>query len=115
MRVASSAPTKVYGIRNKGDLAPGYDGDVVVVDPNERGPLATEWLHSKVGYSPFAGWTLAGWPRGLARKSYQPTNSPLQEPSNPTPLPYVMNAQGRRRRCRRPKCLRCAQTLVHCR
>ena len=82
VRVASSAPTKVYGIRNKGDLAPGYDGDVVVVDPNERGPLATEWLHSKVGYSPFAGWTLAGWPRDvvlrgeLAYQNHQPVGAP---------------------------------------
>ena len=63
VRVASSGPARVYGIQRKGDLAPGFDGDVVVVDPNERGPLALEWLHSKAGYSPYTGWQLAGWPR----------------------------------------------------
>lgn len=62
-RVACLSPTLVHGIEGKGDLLPGFDGDVVVVDPEVRGPLRDEWLHSRVGYSPYVGWWLAGWPR----------------------------------------------------
>ena len=62
-RVACHAATQVLGIEGKGDLAPGYDGDVVVVDPREQGPLRLEWLHSRAGWSPYVGWDLAGWPQ----------------------------------------------------
>ncbi|MGE3173456.1 MAG: dihydroorotase [Planctomycetota bacterium] len=63
VRVACHGPADVYGIRKKGDLAPGMDGDVVIVDPSERGPLRLEWLCSKAGWSPYVGWELAGWPK----------------------------------------------------
>lgn len=63
VRAACRGPAQVYGIEGKGDLSPGLDGDVVVVDPTERGPLRLEWLHSRAGYSPYVGWDLAGWPR----------------------------------------------------
>src|SRR5262249_59814405 len=55
-RAACAAPAKVYGIQGKGDLAPGLDGDLVVVDPAHREPLPLSWLHSRAGYSPYAGW-----------------------------------------------------------
>ena len=62
-RVTCSGPARVYGIAAKGSFAPDADGDCVVVDPAERGPLAAEWLESRADYSPYAGWELAGWPR----------------------------------------------------
>ncbi|MDG2304220.1 MAG: dihydroorotase [Candidatus Binatia bacterium] len=61
-RVSCSAPARVYGIQRKGGLAPGMDGDLVVVDADERGPLQREWLRSRAGYSPYEGAALAGWP-----------------------------------------------------
>lgn len=61
-RVSCAAPAGVYGIERKGSLAPGHDGDLVVVDPNERGPLPNDWLRSRAGYSPYEGLDLAGWP-----------------------------------------------------
>lgn len=62
VRVASSAAVRVYGIEGKGSLAPGRDGDLVVVDPGVREPLRLEWLRSRAGFSPFVGWETAGWP-----------------------------------------------------
>jgi dihydroorotase len=62
-RVACLGACRVYGIKGKGDLAKGFDGDLVVVDPNVRLPLERTWLHSKAGYSPYVGWLLAGWQR----------------------------------------------------
>ncbi len=61
-RVASRAPAAVYGIRGKGDVAPGCDGDLALVDPAERGPLPLGWLRSRAGYSPYVGMRLEGWP-----------------------------------------------------
>lgn len=62
-RVCCAGPAAVYGLRGKGRLAPGFDGDLVVVDPQEKGPLQGAWLHSRAGYSPYEGVPLAGWPR----------------------------------------------------
>jgi dihydroorotase len=62
-RITAEGPARVYGIAGKGRLEPGYDGDLVVVDPTVRGPLRDSWLHSRAGHSPYVGWWLAGWPR----------------------------------------------------
>jgi dihydroorotase len=62
-RVTCSGPAAVYGIVGKGDVAPGFDGDLAIVDPNERGPIREAWLHSRCGFSPYVGWWLHGWPR----------------------------------------------------
>ncbi|MEZ5963440.1 MAG: dihydroorotase [Planctomycetota bacterium] len=62
-RVCCAAPAAVYGLRRKGQVAPGFDGDLVVVDPDVRVPLPQAWLHSRAGYSPYVGIELAGWPR----------------------------------------------------
>jgi dihydroorotase len=89
-RVACSAPCAVYGIAGKGDLQPGMDGDVVVVDPDERGPLRLEWLRSRVGWSPYTGWDLAGWPRTVVLRgevAYQ-GHAPVGAPSG-RPLRYA--------------------------
>ncbi|MGE0709477.1 MAG: dihydroorotase [Planctomycetota bacterium] len=61
-RVSARGPCEVYGIARKGRIAPGHDGDLVLVDPQERGPLPLEWLRSRAGYSPYVGTHLAGWP-----------------------------------------------------
>jgi dihydroorotase len=61
-RVASRAACSVFGIVGKGSLGVGCDGDLVIVDPEERGPLEVEWLRSRVGWSPYAGMELSGWP-----------------------------------------------------
>jgi dihydroorotase len=61
-RVGSRAACEVYGILGKGSLGVGCDGDLVIVDPQERGPLDVEWLRSRVGWSPFVGMELFGWP-----------------------------------------------------
>jgi dihydroorotase len=64
-RVACAGAARVLGIAGKGDLAPGFDGDLVVVDPEQHGPLPLGWLHSRAGYSPYVGMELAGWPRAV--------------------------------------------------
>jgi len=61
-RVACSAAARVYGMNGKGRLEAGCHGDLVVVNPGERGPLRLEWLRSRAAYSPYVGMRLEGWP-----------------------------------------------------
>jgi dihydroorotase len=85
-RVACRGPARVYGIDGKGELAPGYDGDAVVVDPTETRPLPLAWLHSRAGYSPYEGIALAGWPvavvlRGeVVYRDHSPAGPPSGQP-----------------------------------
>ncbi len=58
----STAPAQAYGIPNKGAIAPGWDGDLVLVDLDTYRPVLREELQTKCGWSPFEGWNLTGWP-----------------------------------------------------
>jgi dihydroorotase len=89
-RVASSAACDVYGIKGKGSLAVGSDGDLVIVDPDERGPLQEAWLRSRAGWSPFVGRELNGWPilTALAGRVAYKDHALVGEPSG-RPLRYV--------------------------
>ncbi len=85
-RVACGAAARVYGMEGKGVLAPGSHGDLVVVNPNERGPLRLEWLRSRAGYSPYVGMRLEGWPettvvRGnVVYQDHRSVGTPLGQP-----------------------------------
>ena len=61
-RITAAGPARVYSIEHKGRLEPGFDGDLVVVDPEIQIPLPLVWLESRAGWSPFANLPLAGWP-----------------------------------------------------
>lgn len=61
-RWMSEAPAWIYGMAGKGRLAVGFDGDVTVVDRKARRVVRGEALQTRVGWSPFEGWTLTGWP-----------------------------------------------------
>jgi dihydroorotase len=85
-RVTAEEPARVYGIAGKGRIEPGYDGDLVVVDPEVRGPLPAAWLRSRAGYSPYVGMLLAGWPvatilRGrVVYRDHEPVGDPSGRP-----------------------------------
>jgi allantoinase len=48
-------PAKRYGLRGKGDLAPGCDADIVLVDPNASFTIRGADSESAQGYTPFEG------------------------------------------------------------
>lgn len=58
----STAVAKAYKIPNKGQIAPGFDADLVLVDLEKYRPVVREEMASKCGWSPFEGWNLTGWP-----------------------------------------------------
>lgn len=55
-------PAEAYGIANKGKILEGWDADLVLVDPESVRPVQNEHLHTRVGWSPYDGWQLSGWP-----------------------------------------------------
>lgn len=56
----ATAPARHYGLAGKGRIAPGYDADMVLVDPRPRRVLADEDVRSKAGWTPYAGREVAG-------------------------------------------------------
>ena len=57
-----AGPAKVYGIQNKGSLIEGYDGDLTLVDLETRRVITDSDTWTKVGWTPYDGMELTGWP-----------------------------------------------------
>jgi allantoinase len=53
-------PAQRFGLLTKGDIAPGYDADLVLVDPHERFVVRAAESESQQGYTPFEGQELTG-------------------------------------------------------
>ena len=57
-----AGPAKVYGIKNKGSLVEGFDGDLTLVDLENNRVIQDSDTWTKVGWTPYAGMELTGWP-----------------------------------------------------
>jgi allantoinase len=53
-------PAQRYGLPNKGDIAVGFDADLVLVDPHESFVVRAAESFSQQGYTPFEGQELTG-------------------------------------------------------
>jgi allantoinase len=53
-------PAQRFGLLQKGDIAIGYDADLVLVDPNETFVVRAAESESRQGYTPFEGMELTG-------------------------------------------------------
>jgi dihydropyrimidinase len=57
-----TTPARLAGLQNKGQIAAGYDADLVVFDPQREMAVSTASLHEAVDWTPYEGMTLQGWP-----------------------------------------------------
>jgi len=53
-------PARRFGLLEKGDIAPGFDADLVLVDANESFVVRAADSESTQGYTPFEGQALTG-------------------------------------------------------
>lgn len=58
--LTSAAPARIFGLANKGSLAPGSDADVVIVDLDEQWEITNAAVESKIGWTPYHGRTIQG-------------------------------------------------------
>lgn len=57
---ASTQAARIFGMTTKGDIAPGFDADLVIYDPNFRGTISAATHHMATDYSAFEGWETQG-------------------------------------------------------
>ena len=59
--LTSATPARLFGLwPQKGQLAPGADGDVVIIDPRRTTIISHEMLHDNADYSPWEGFICQG-------------------------------------------------------
>jgi len=60
LRVLCLGPARAFGIAAKGRLAPGYDADIVLIDPLAGFTVSRSLLHDRTFYTPYDGRSLRG-------------------------------------------------------
>lgn len=66
VEVACANPAKLYGLKTKGSLAPGFDADIVIWYKDEEFTpftLTNEMLHHNIDYTPYQNMEFGNWPR----------------------------------------------------
>jgi len=62
VRLTSTNAANLYGLASKGDLAVGKDADIVIWDAEKSVTYGDNDLHDNVGYNPWSGRKVTGWP-----------------------------------------------------
>jgi dihydroorotase len=60
VRLTSHGPSRVFGLKNKGEIVAGKDADIVVIDNGIRQTINAEDLHSKSPWTPYEGEEIQG-------------------------------------------------------
>lgn len=66
VQLTASNAAKLYGLQGKkGSIAPGYDADLVIWHPGDRGAvtISQDRMHHDMDYTPFEGISVGNWPR----------------------------------------------------
>ena len=62
--LTSHGPQRLFNIRGKGRIAAGYDADFTIVDLKRQETISNKWIQSRVGWTPYDGVKVTGWPVG---------------------------------------------------
>ena len=63
VQLTATRHAQIYGCYpQKGDIVVGADADLAVWDPERRLTVTADLVHDNVGYTPYAGRELKGWP-----------------------------------------------------
>lgn len=55
-------PNRAFGIVGKGRIAKGYDADFTIVDMNADWEITDDWIQSRCGWTPYAGFRASAKP-----------------------------------------------------
>lgn len=67
--LTATAPAKLYGLHpRKGAVVVGADADIAIWNPDRIVDMAENGLHDNVGYNPYAGRQIRGWPETVLRR-----------------------------------------------
>jgi dihydropyrimidinase len=56
-----TTPARLVGLTHKGHIAPGYDADLVIFDPEKEVTITTDTLQEQVGWTLYEGMRVRGW------------------------------------------------------
>lgn len=62
-RLTSEAAADIYSLPRKGYLRAGFDADITLWDPAMTHTYGANDLHDNVGYNPYEGRSVTGWPK----------------------------------------------------
>jgi len=63
VEIVAASPARIMGLYpQKGRIAPGSDGDIIIIDPDQRCTVAHKMLHENVDFTPYEGMDIRGWP-----------------------------------------------------
>lgn len=68
VRLLSSGPAELFGLRDKGRVAAGADADLVFFAPGETWMFSSADVRAKCGWSAYEGWTMTGRVRRTIRR-----------------------------------------------
>ena len=61
--LTSTNHAKMYGLYpEKGSIAPGFDADIVLWDPERQVTISQDLMHHGADYTPWEGFAVKGWP-----------------------------------------------------
>ncbi len=63
VELTSSRAAAIYGILGKGAIEVGFDADFTIVDLSAKRRITNDWIASRVGWTPFDGMEVTGWPK----------------------------------------------------
>jgi dihydropyrimidinase len=63
VELCASNPAQLFGCSDqKGTIAPGYDADIVIYDPEQKFTVTADKMHSNIDYTIWEGLELSGYP-----------------------------------------------------
>jgi dihydropyrimidinase len=60
--VMSTGTARMFGLKDKGEIAVGKDADMVVFDPNQKFTITQSKLHMNIDYTTYEGMEMTGMP-----------------------------------------------------
>jgi len=68
VRMLSETPARIFGLERKGAIAPGFDADLVILDPDREVEIRGEDQIGHSGYTLYEGRRVRGWPVTTLRR-----------------------------------------------